>query len=99
MEELRIKATVQDILNKGTKTFAKNIGADKVINALQDAEEKLKKASRNAYIFFEHSAKKDVVWSKLTAYKYNEEELAYAFDVGWFYESNGDTNKNKVIIE
>jgi|TARA_R110002012_G_scaffold308106_1_gene514132 hypothetical protein len=31
--------------------------------------------------------------------KDNEEELAYAFDVGWFYESNGDTNKNKVIIE
>ena len=26
-EELRIKTTVQTILNKGTKSFAKNIGA------------------------------------------------------------------------
>ena len=31
--------------------------------------------------------------------KDNEQELEYAFDVGWFYESNGDTNTNKVIIE
>ena len=31
--------------------------------------------------------------------KDNEQELEYAYDVGWFYESNGDTNKNKVIIE
>ena len=29
-EELRIKTTVQNILNKGTKSFAKNIGATKV---------------------------------------------------------------------
>ena len=25
-------------------------------------------------------------------------ELEYAYDVDWFYEDNGDTNKNKVII-
>ena len=31
--------------------------------------------------------------------KDNEQELEYAYDVSWFYESNGDTNKNKVIIE
>ena len=73
-EELRIKATVQDILNKGTKTFAKNIGADKVINALQDAEDKLKRASRNAYIFFEQSAKKDVAWDKLKDYKFDRDD-------------------------
>jgi hypothetical protein len=73
-EELRIKATVQTILNKGTKTFAKNIGADKVINALQDAEDKLKRASRNAYIFFEQSAKKDVAWSKLKEYKFDRDD-------------------------
>ena len=74
VEELRIKATVQNILNKGTKTFAKNIGADKVINALQDAEDKLKKASRNAYIFFDQSAKKDVAWSKLKEYKFDRDD-------------------------
>ena len=74
VEELRIKATVQDILNKGTKTFAKNIGADKVINALQDAEEKLKKASRNAYIFFDQSSKKHVIWSKLKEYKFDRDD-------------------------
>ena len=31
--------------------------------------------------------------------KDNEQELEYAYDVGWFYESNGDTNENKVIIK
>jgi len=30
--------------------------------------------------------------------KDNEQELEYAYDVDWFYENNGDTNKNKVII-
>ena len=74
VEELRIKATVQTILNKGTKTFAKNIGADKVINALQDAEDRLKKASRNAYIFFDQSAKKEVAWSKLKEYKFDRDD-------------------------
>ena len=74
VEELRIKATVQTILNKGTKTFAKNIGADKVINALQDAEDRLKKASRNAYIFFDQSARKEVAWSKLKEYKFDRDD-------------------------
>ena len=74
VEELRIKATVQTILNKGTKTFAKNIGADKVINALEDAEEKLKRASRNAYIFFDQSARKEVAWSKLKEYKFDRDD-------------------------
>ena len=73
-EELRIKATVQSILNKDTKTFAKNIGADKVINALEDAEEKLKRASRNAYIFFDQSARKEVAWSKLKEYKFDRDD-------------------------
>tara|TARA_R100000008_G_C3583983_1_gene170678 strand:+ start:719 stop:1282 length:564 start_codon:yes stop_codon:yes gene_type:complete len=73
-EELRIKATVQSILNKGTKSFAKNIGADKVINALQDAEDKLKKASRNAYVFFDQSARKQVAWSKLKDYKFDRDD-------------------------
>ncbi len=31
--------------------------------------------------------------------KDNEQELEYACGVGWFYEDNGDTNKDKVIID
>ena len=73
-EELRIKTTVQTILNKGTKSFAKNIGATKVINALQDAETKLREASRNAYVFFNHSARKEVAWSKLKEYKFDRDD-------------------------
>jgi len=73
-EQLRIKTTVQNILNKGTKSFSKNIGATKVINALQDAETKLREASRNAYIFFDQSARKDVVWSKLKDYKFDRDD-------------------------
>ena len=73
-EELRIKTTVQTILNKGTKSFAKNIGATKVINALEDAEIKLREASRNAYVFFNHSARKEVAWSKLKEYKFDRDD-------------------------
>ena len=73
-EELRIKTTVQNILNKGTKPFAKNIGATKIINALQDAETKLREASRNAYVFFDHSARKEVAWSKLKEYKFDRDD-------------------------
>ena len=73
-EQLRIKTTVQNILNKGTKSFAKNIGATKVINALQDAETKLRDASRNAYIFFDQSARKDVAWSKLKDYRFDKDD-------------------------
>ena len=73
-EQLRIKTTVQNILNKGTKSFAKNIGATKVINTLQDAETKLREASRNAYIFFDQSARKDVAWSKLKDYKFDRDD-------------------------
>ena len=73
-EELRIKTTVQNILNKGTKSFAKNIGATKIINTLQDAETKLREASRNAYVFFNHSARKEVAWSKLKEYKFDRDE-------------------------
>jgi hypothetical protein len=29
----------------------------------------------------------------------DEDDLAYAYDVGWCYEKNGRTNKDKVIIK
>ena len=38
-EELKLKSTVQKMLDKGTKAFAKSIGADKVIDRLEKAEE------------------------------------------------------------
>ena len=29
----------------------------------------------------------------------DEDDMSYAYDVGWCYEKNGKTNKDKVIIE
>jgi len=29
----------------------------------------------------------------------DEDDMSYAYDVGWCYEKNGRTNKDKVIIE
>jgi len=29
----------------------------------------------------------------------DEDDMSYAYDVGWSYEKNGRTNKDKVIIE
>ena len=63
-EELKLKSTVQKILDKGTKAFAKNIGADKVIDRLEKAEEELRLASRSAHVFFNREAKKSVTLSK-----------------------------------
>jgi len=63
-EELKLKSTVQKILDKGTKAFAKNIGADKVIDRLEKAEEEKRLASRSAYVFFNKEAKRSVTLSK-----------------------------------
>ncbi len=63
-EELKLKSTVQKMLDKGTKAFAKSIGADKVISRLEKAEEEKRLASRSAYVFFNRAAKKSVSFSK-----------------------------------
>ena len=63
-EELKLKSTIQKMLDKGTKAFAKSIGADKVIDRLEKAEEELRVASRSAHVFFNREAKKSVTLSK-----------------------------------
>ena len=63
-EELKLKSTVQKMLDKGTKAFAKSIGADKVMDRLAKAEEEKRLASRSAYVFFNKEAKKSVTLSK-----------------------------------
>ena len=63
-EELMLKTTIQAMLEKGTKAFAKSIGADKVIERLKKAEDEMSKASRQAFVFFGNSAKKEVHYSK-----------------------------------
>jgi len=63
-EELKLKSTVQKMLDKGTKAFAKSIGADKVIDRLEKAEEELRLASRSAHVFFNREAKKSITLSK-----------------------------------
>jgi len=73
-EELRIKTTVQSILNKGQKNFAKKIGADKVISALEKAEDNLRTASRNAYVFFDKEAGKSVPYNKVKDYKFDKDD-------------------------
>tara|TARA_Y100000031_G_scaffold141394_1_gene169911 strand:- start:74 stop:640 length:567 start_codon:yes stop_codon:yes gene_type:complete len=63
-EELMLKTTIQAMLEKGTKAFAKSIGADKVIERLKKAEDEMTKSSRQAFVFFGNSAKKEVHYSK-----------------------------------
>jgi len=63
-EELKLKSTVQKMLDKGTKAFAKSIGADKVMNRLEKAEEEKRLASRSAHVFFNREEKKSVTQSK-----------------------------------
>ena len=73
-EELKLKTTVAKILEKGTKQFSKKIGADKIIVRLGKAEEEMKSASRQAFIFFDREAKKSVKWDKVRAYKFDRDD-------------------------
>ena len=43
-EELKIKTTINKILDKGIKSFSKSIGADKVIARLEKAEDEKREA-------------------------------------------------------
>tara|TARA_R100000781_G_scaffold106005_1_gene69919 strand:+ start:357 stop:956 length:600 start_codon:yes stop_codon:yes gene_type:complete len=55
-EELKLKAQVNEILDKGITSFSKKIGADKVISRLKKAEEEKRQASRLAFMFFNDKA-------------------------------------------
>ena len=73
-EQLKLKTTIAKILEKGTKQFSKKIGADKIIVRLGKAEEEMKSASRQAFIFFDREAKKSVKWDKVRAYKFDRDD-------------------------
>ena len=73
-EELKIKTTVNKILDKGIKSFSKSIGADKVIARLEKAEEEKREASRLAYSFFNNKASSVVSYSKAKEYKFDRDD-------------------------
>jgi hypothetical protein len=73
-EELKIKTTINKILDKGIKSFSKSIGADKVIARLEKAEEEKKEASRLAYSFFNNKASSVVSYSKAKEYKFDRDD-------------------------
>ena len=73
-EELKNKAIINKILDKGIKSFSKSIGADKVIARLEKAEEEKREASRLAYTFFNNKASSIVSYSKAKEYKFDRDE-------------------------
>ena len=73
-EELKIKTTVNKILEKGIKSFSKSIGADRVIARLEKAEEERRQASRLAYTFFNNKASSVVSYSKAKQYKFDKDD-------------------------
>ena len=73
-EELKIKTTVNKILEKGIKSFSKSIGADKVIARLEKAEEEKRQASRLAYTFFNNKASSVVSYSKAKEHKFDRDD-------------------------
>ena len=74
-EELKLKATVAKILDKGTKQFAVKIGADKILSRLKKAEEEMRLASRQAFVFFDREAKKSVRLDKHRVYRFNKDDF------------------------
>ena len=73
-EELKLKTTINKILDKGVDKFSKSIGADKVIARLKKAEEEKRVASRQAYMFFNNKASSIVAYSKSKEYKFDRDE-------------------------
>ena len=73
-EELKIKTTINKILDKGIKSFSKSIGADKVIARLEKAEEENREASRLAYTFFNNKASSVVSYNKVKEYKFDRDD-------------------------
>ena len=55
-QELLVKQYITVATNKASKELAKKIGAQKIIDALQDAEETLVVAQKTARSFFEKKA-------------------------------------------
>ena len=55
-QELLVKQFTTEATNKASKKLAIKIGAQKIIDALQDAEENLTKAQNSAQSFFEKKA-------------------------------------------
>ena len=55
-QELLVKQYITVATNKASKELAKKIGAQKIIDALQDAEETLEVAQKTAQSFFEKKA-------------------------------------------
>ena len=73
-EELKLKTTINKILDKGVDKFSKSIGADKVIARLKKAEEEKRVASRQAYMFFNAKASNVLSYSKAKEYKFDRDE-------------------------
>ena len=73
-EELKIKTTINKILDKGIKSFSKSIGADKVISRLEKAEDENREASRLAYTFFNNKASSVVSYSKAKEHKFDRDD-------------------------
>ena len=73
-EELKNKAIINRILDKGIKSFSKSIGADKVIARLEKAEEEKREASRLAYTFFNNKASSIVSYHKAKEYKFDRDD-------------------------
>lgn len=67
-EELKLKADINVILDKGSENFSKKIGADKVIQKLEKATEELEKASRLAHTFFGNASLKNTKWKSSLIY-------------------------------
>ena len=73
-EDLKLKATINKILDKGVDSFSKSIGADKVIAKLKKAVEEKRQASRLAYTFFNNKASSIVSYSKAKDYKFDRDD-------------------------
>ena len=80
-QELLVKQFTTEATDKASKKLAIKIGAQKIIDALQDAEENLTKAQTSAQSFFEKKATtKDMKENlnssfKKDSYKYNDDKI------------------------
>ena len=75
-QELLVKQFKTDATDRIVSRLAKKMGADKILNALEKAEQQLHKAQTQARTFFHKKAKKDENGDKQLSYRMKEDEKA-----------------------
>ena len=73
-EEMLLSSTIADLTESAEKNLARKIGADIIIDDLEEAEATLNKARNKARTFFRQASRKRVSYKKSLNYQFKESD-------------------------